>query len=135
MKYAIIEDGKVVNIAVADTPLADNWIEAGAAKIGDLWDGQSFTSPPKPPGTPDQVKDEAHRRILALCPEWKQRNLTAQAAQLAKKGEANWTPEEAAAWAAGEALWTQIAAIRAASDTLEALDPIPSDVSSWDGWP
>jgi hypothetical protein len=135
MKYAIIEDGKVVNIAKADTPLADNWIEAGAAKIGDLWDGQSFTPAPKPPGTPDQVKAEAHRRILTLCPEWKQRNLTAQAAQLAKKGEANWTQAEADAWAAGEALWTQIAAIRAASDTLEALDPIPSDVSSWDGWP
>jgi hypothetical protein len=79
------------------------------------------------PGTVERVKEEAYRRIIAICPEWKQRNLTAQAAQLAKKGEANWTPEEAAAWAAGEAIWNQIAAIRAKSDLLEAMDPIPVD--------
>ncbi len=79
------------------------------------------------PATAERVKAEAYRRIIAICPEWKQRNLTAQAAQLAKKGEANWTPEEAAAWAAGEAIWNQIAAIRAASDVLEAMDPIPMD--------
>ena len=84
--------------------------------------------PPEPePITEQQVKDEAYRRIIAICPEWKQRNLTAQAAQLAKKGEANWTPEEAAAWAAGEAIWNQIAAIRVKSDLLEAMDPIPVD--------
>ncbi|MEQ8257557.1 MAG: hypothetical protein RH980_16045 [Roseovarius confluentis] len=49
MKYAIIEDGIVVNIAVADAPLAENWIEAGTARRGDLWDGTSFSSPPSPP--------------------------------------------------------------------------------------
>jgi hypothetical protein len=75
----------------------------------------------------EAVKEEAYRRIIAICPEWRQRNLTAQAAQLAKKGEANWTPEEQAAWDAGEALWNQIAAIRAKSDLLEAMDPIPVD--------
>ena len=81
------------------------------------------------------IKGEAYRRIVALCPEWKQRNLTAQAAILAKKGEANWTPEEAAAWAAGEAIWTQIAAIRAASDELEAMDPMPADFKDEQYWP
>jgi hypothetical protein len=81
------------------------------------------------------VKAEAFRRIIAICPEWKQRNLTAQAAQLAKTGEANWTPEEAAAWAAGEAIWNQIAAIRAASDVLEAMDPIPVDYDLSVYWP
>lgn len=126
MKYAIVENGTVVNIAVADFPLSDNWIEAANAKIGDLWDeGQFFSVFPSP--TVDMVKQEASRRILAICPEWKQRNLTAQAAQLAKKGEANWTPEEQAAWGAGEALWNQIAAIRAKSDVLEAMNPIPVD--------
>jgi len=82
-----------------------------------------------------RVKAEANRRIVALCPEWKQRNLTAQAAQLAKKGEANWTTAEADAWAAGEALWLQIAAIRAASDTIEAMDPLPVDVTDDTLWP
>lgn len=83
----------------------------------------------------EAVKEEAYRRIIAICPEWKQRNLTAQAAQLAKKGEANWTPEEAAAWAAGEALWSQIAAIRAASDVIEAMDPIPANFYELPDWP
>lgn len=83
----------------------------------------------------DQVKAEAYRRIITICPEWQQRNLTAQAAQLAKKGEANWTPEEAAAWAAGETLWGQIAAIRAASDVIEAMDPIPANFYDLPDWP
>lgn len=73
------------------------------------------------------VKAEAYRRIVAICPEWRQRNLTAQAAQLAKKGETNWTQDEADAWAAGELLWAQISAIRLKSDEIEAMDPIPSD--------
>jgi delta 1-pyrroline-5-carboxylate dehydrogenase len=93
-------------------------------------DAPSFAQAP----TVADVKAEAMSRILALAPEWKQRNLTAQAAILAKKGEANWTTEEQAAWDAGEALWTQIAAIRAASDVLEALEPIPNP-ATWDGWP
>jgi len=87
------------------------------------------------PGTVERVKEEAYRRIVAICPEWKQRNLTAQAAQLAKKGETSWTPEEAAAWAAGEAIWNQIAAIRAASDVIEAMDPIPANFYDLPDWP
>lgn len=87
------------------------------------------------PATAERVKEEAYRRIIAICPEWKQRNLTAQAAQLAKKGEANWTPEEAAAWVAGEAIWNQIAAIRAASDVIELMDPIPVAFMDEIYWP
>jgi len=87
------------------------------------------------PGTVERVKAEAYRRIVAICPEWRQRNLTAQAAQLAKKGEANWTPEEAAAWSAGEAIWNQIAAIRAASDVIEEMDPIPANFYDLPDWP
>lgn len=90
------------------------------------WDGSIWVVETKPV-TAEEIKAEAYRRIIAICPEWRQRNLTAQAAQLAKKGEANWTPEEAAAWAAGEALWNQIAAIRAKSDLLEAMNSIPVD--------
>jgi hypothetical protein len=49
MKYAIIENGKVTNIAVADTPLAENWIPANGAKIGDTWDGENFITPEPEP--------------------------------------------------------------------------------------
>ncbi len=45
MKFAIIENGIVVNIAEANSPMADNWISAGSAKKGDSWDGTVFTSP------------------------------------------------------------------------------------------
>lgn len=88
-----------------------------------------------PPPVAKDVKAEAYRRIIAICPEWKQRNLTAQATQLLRKGEANWTQDEAAAWAAGQAIWEQIAEIRAASDTIEAMDPIPTDYDDDSYWP
>ncbi|ASM72501.1 MULTISPECIES: hypothetical protein [Roseobacteraceae] len=80
------------------------------------------------------IKAEAARRILAICPEWKQRNLTAQAAILAEKGRSQWTAGELDAWTAGAALWAQVAAIRAASDTLEATDPIPDDITDDTHW-
>jgi len=90
---------------------------------------------PPDPILPAQVKAEAMRRILDIAPEWKQRNLTAQAAILAKKGEANWTAEEQSAWDAGEEIWYKILQIRAASDQIEALDPIPQDFAESDIWP
>jgi len=100
-------------------------IQGPLTKVGDVvtrgWLIEEITA------TTEMVKQESGRRILALCPEWKQRNLTAQAAQLAKKGEANWTPEESAAWAAGEALWFKIAIIRDKSNTIENMDQIPVD--------
>ena len=65
MKYAIVENGVVVNIAVADDPVADNWIEANGAEIGDLWDGQGFSKPAK---TPEEIEAEllATRHVLNI---------------------------------------------------------------------
>lgn len=65
MKYAIIENGKVTNIAKADAPLADNWVEAGSASIGDLWDGQAFSAPASPLPTTIDVNAERARRLVA----------------------------------------------------------------------
>jgi hypothetical protein len=45
MKYAIIENGVVKNIAVANSPLFENWIPANGAQIGDSWDGENFSRP------------------------------------------------------------------------------------------
>lgn len=47
MKYAIIENGKVSNIVLSETALEANWVEAKNAKIGDLWDGVEFSTPPE----------------------------------------------------------------------------------------
>ncbi|MEP3049412.1 MAG: hypothetical protein ABJL55_16310 [Roseibium sp.] len=81
------------------------------------------------------VKSEAERRILLICPVWKQRNLTARAAELAIKGVANWTADEQSEVNAGQLLWDQIKAIREASDALEAMDPIPQDFDDDSYWP
>lgn len=45
MKYAIIENGVVVNVAVAEQPLDDNWIESDIAAIGDLYKNGEFSKP------------------------------------------------------------------------------------------
>ncbi len=85
--------------------------------------------------TPQMVKREAHRRIVAVVPEWKQRNLTAQATLLAEKGRSAWTADELRDWNAGFAIWSQVAAIRAASDAIEAMNPIPVDFDDDRRWP
>ncbi|MDG4650125.1 hypothetical protein P6F26_16880 [Roseibacterium sp. SDUM158017] len=128
------------------------WTDAATlveiAEIGTtVPEGATTTAPPSarhvlsegawvaPPATPEEVKAEAHRRIVAIVPEWKQRNLIAQASRLAEKGRANWTAGELAAWDAGEAIWMQVSAIRTASDVIEAMDPIPADITAAELWP
>ena len=95
--------------------------------------------PPKPPVSDDQIRAEAARRILEIAPEWRQRNLTARAAELALKiGDGlALTTEEQAERAAGQLIWDKIKAIRAASNVLEAM-PIadrPQDYKDNAHWP
>jgi len=105
-------------------------------KIIAEWESEGNTIPAysTPAPTASDVKAEAQRRILAICPEWKQRNLTAQAAELSEKGRSNWTTQELAEWNAGKALWDSIKAVRGFSDTIEAMDPIPSDYTDDSYW-
>ena len=51
MKYAIIENGIVTNVALAGAPMAANWIETETAGIGWTYDNGVFTAPviPTPP--------------------------------------------------------------------------------------
>lgn len=52
--FAIVEDGRVVNCALAVAPLFDNWIESDTAAIGDLYDeGAGIFSKPVVPVTRD----------------------------------------------------------------------------------
>lgn len=74
--------------------------------------------------TAQHIKAEAHRRIVAVCPEWRQRNMTARGLELTRRGEATWTAEEQAEVAAIEAVWIWIKAVRQASNALEAELPI-----------
>lgn len=46
-RFAIIDAGRVINHAEADSDFAQSqgWIPAGDSDIGDLWDGEVFTPP------------------------------------------------------------------------------------------
>lgn len=73
MRAAIIENGVVVNIAVADADFAaeQGWIISDVAQIGDLWDGETFTSPaaPEPISVtppPPPTKEELLAQLQAL---------------------------------------------------------------------
>jgi hypothetical protein len=91
-----------------------------------------FSLPPPP--TADMVKQEAGRRILAIAPEWRQINMLARAAELLRIGEPNWTLLQQAEVAAMDAAWADIEAIRAKSNAIEAMDPIPSDYAADKYW-
>lgn len=45
MKYAIIENGIVINVAEALEPLGANWVQSDTASIGDAYNGTQFTAP------------------------------------------------------------------------------------------
>lgn len=121
--------------AVGDGPLPDgSTVLPPCPSANHRWNGSEWVYE-APTIAPELVKAEAARRILEVAPEWKQRNLTAQAAQLAAKGRENWAPEEQAAWDAGMELWQRIAAIRAASDLIEADKPINTNFETDERWP
>ncbi|WP_413207689.1 hypothetical protein [Rhodospirillum sp. A1_3_36] len=80
------------------------------------------------------VKAEARNRILARYPEWKQRNMALLAATLTAKGEMNWSSDEQTQWESIAVAWDAINAIRSRSNEIEALDPLPSDLSNDELW-
>ena len=120
----------------ADAPVMDIWDEA---KLGPLNMAAIKARCDEIAATvaadPAPIKAEAMRRILAIVPEWKQRNLTARAAELLLIGEANWSIEEQAEADDMQAVWDQVCAIRAASDAIEAMDPRPPDITADALWP
>jgi hypothetical protein len=99
-------------------------------------DGRPVLVWPDPaPVTAEQVKAEARSRIIAIADEDRQRNMTARGLELLRQGPDTWTPEEQAEVDAIDAIWQQIKAIRAASDTIEAMSPIPADFTDPAYWP
>lgn len=66
MKFAVVENHTVVNIAVADEPLADNWIASETAAIGWAWDGESFMPPAEPPVQVPQFVTMRQARLALL---------------------------------------------------------------------
>lgn len=50
-RFAIIDAGRVTNIIESDAAFAASIgaIDATGGKVGDLWDGNTYTTPPAPP--------------------------------------------------------------------------------------
>jgi hypothetical protein len=68
--FAIVENGKVVNVALSETALADNWIQSDEAQIGWDYDGTSFIAPPDPAPTAEEIRTERDRLLKAS--DWTQ---------------------------------------------------------------
>lgn len=74
-RFAIIDAGRVTNHAEADADFAQSqgWIPAGESRIGDLWDGETFTPAPPAPlidrqnAAWERIKTERdHRKYLGV---------------------------------------------------------------------
>jgi len=64
MRFSIVEDDRVVNIAVADAPLGESWQENQGERIGDTWDGSQWQAPPVE--VPAQVTMAQARKALIM---------------------------------------------------------------------
>ena len=71
MRYAIVQDGKVVNVAVSDTALEDNWIASDTAAIGDTYKDGQFT-PPAPDYDAQWAAVRAERNAKLAASDWTQ---------------------------------------------------------------
>lgn len=58
-KYAVVENGVVLNVALAEAPLAPNWIATTTAGPGWLYQNGEFLPPP--PVVPTKEEQEAAR--------------------------------------------------------------------------
>jgi hypothetical protein len=68
MKFAIIENTKVVNIALADTPLESNWVSCDTAEIGDLYENGEFNTPVLTESVAADARQE--RNNLLAATDW-----------------------------------------------------------------
>jgi len=164
MRYAIVESGLVVNIAVALSPLDDNWIPAGSAKIGYTWDGSVFA--PVLPSL-EQAKADKTIELAAKSEEVSTEDLTVDGVTFTTdnesvadmttalsvmgrnptetidfKGVSGWTnANKAALEAMQDAVWVRRKASNAnykAHDDAITLLTTPQEVIDYDintGWP
>jgi hypothetical protein len=71
MRFAIIENGIVVNVAVSESPLADNWIASEEAEIGLTYANGVFA--PVAPDTGLQwAAIRTERNALLAASDWTQ---------------------------------------------------------------
>lgn len=145
--YAEIESGVVVAVRKYQTDRKPDGAvmvtsNTGPASQGSTWDGTTFTGPARPAPPREEVvariKAEAHRRIVATLPIHHQLNASARGVEvlfdLLATGR-EMTADEQGELAAGLEAFAKIKAIRDASDTIEAMDPLPADIAVDELWP
>jgi hypothetical protein len=70
MNYAIIQNNIVVNVALSDAALADNWIASNTAAIGDRYENGEFIKPvvpePEAEAEPTPTKEQLMAELAAL---------------------------------------------------------------------
>jgi len=135
----INEDGQLYGVnpdRVGNTP--DDWVECQKKPDGTYADRYNTdgTPAPDPEPTVEQVKAEAGRRILDVCPEWKQRNHIATDLTYTKIIQAggSLTAEQEESRVAIESVWASVQNIRSKSDEIEAMSPIPQDYTNDSYW-
>jgi len=64
MKFAVVENGIVTNMVIADAALEANWVQTDEAGMGWLYDGSTFSAPP-PYVPPKEVQEAARAAAYA----------------------------------------------------------------------
>jgi hypothetical protein len=121
-----------------DHLIKGDWVECQKKQDGTYADNYNLdgTIAPDPEPTVEQVKAEAGRRILDVCPEWKQRNHIATDLTYTKIIQAggSLTAEQEQSRSAIESVWLDVQDIRSKSDEIEAMSPIPQDYTNDSYW-
>jgi len=118
--------------------IKDDWVECQKKPDGTYANSYNLdgTPAPDPEPTVEQVKAEAGRRILEVCPEWKQRNHIATDLTYAKIIQAggSLTVEQEESRAAIESVWAAVQTLRYKSNEIETMSPIPQDFTDDSYW-
>lgn len=140
----------IVSVSIGDASDRTTWLfvprqEANAEQISlaqeiiNSWSVSIFLM--------EDIRAEARRRILSVFPDWKQSNMIARSVELHRiqaglMRDANGdllaprslTAEELVEENAINAAWTWIKHIRAKSNEIEAMSPMPADYTDDSYW-
>ena len=139
MKIYIDPQGEKYGVSPSQSNLIKgDWVECQKKQDGTYADNYNLDGTPAPDDDPtfEQVKAEAGRRILDVCPEWKQRNHIATDLTYAKIIQAggSLTAEQEESRVAIESVWESVQNIRSKSNEIEAMSPIPQDFTNDSYW-
>ena len=121
-----------------DNLIQGDWTECQKKQDGTYADNYNLDGTPAPDDEPtvEEVKVEAGRRILEVCPEWKQRNHIATDLTYTKIIQAggSLTAEQEESRAAIESVWAAVQTLRYKSNEIETMSPIPQDFTNDSYW-